>query len=139
VVALGRLERLRGDYEAAEAHLTEARTLYASSLPPDHPAQAGPLRELGYVRVVTGAFEEAEPLLRQALAILGQDPYANPYYRAELQWLLGSTLTHLGRYEEAEPYLRASLNLAEERELPAQAARARDALADLAAARDRPR
>ncbi len=137
LVSLGRLERLRKDYEAAAAYLTQARAICAASLRPDHPAQSAPLRELGYVKVETGAFAEAEPLLRHALAIQGQDPYVNPYQRAEAQRLLGVALTRLGRYGEAEGLLRASLRTAEEAERPTQVEQARRALRDLGAARRR--
>jgi tetratricopeptide (TPR) repeat protein len=137
LVALGWLERLRGNYGAATAYLTRARALFASTLRPDHPWQAGPLRELGHVKVEAGAFAEAVPLLRQSLQIQEQNPPPHPYNRAEAQRLLGVALTHLDRYEEAEAVLRASLRTAEAGTRPGQAEQVLRALGDLAAARSR--
>jgi serine/threonine-protein kinase len=138
LVALGRLERLRKNYGAATAHLTRARAIYVASLRADHPWQAKVLREFAHVKVETGAFAEAEPLLRQTLAIQGRNPFVNPYQHAEAQRLMGVTLTHLGRYEEAEIRLRASLRTAEEGERPDLAEQARQTLLDLSVARRRP-
>jgi serine/threonine-protein kinase len=138
LVALGRLERLRGDYEAATAHLARARAIYAASLQPGHPRQAEVLLELGHVEVMTGAFAEAEPLLRESLAIQEQNAPPQPYRLAVTRRLLGVALTHLGRYGEAEPLLRASLRTAEALERPDLAEPARQALRDLATARSRP-
>ncbi|HLT47546.1 MAG TPA: tetratricopeptide repeat protein [Rubricoccaceae bacterium] len=136
--ALGRLERLRGNYDMATAHLARARAIFGAALRTDHPWQAKVLLELAYVKVATGAFTEAELLLRETLAIQGHNPYVNPFQHAEALRLLGVTLTHLGRYDEAEPLLRASLRTAEAWERPDLAVQAREALHALPEAQRQP-
>jgi tetratricopeptide (TPR) repeat protein len=87
-VALGALERKRRAW------------------PPEPPISvAGTLAVLGQVLVARDRAKDAEPLLRECLAIRKQALPAGHWLIAETEALLGDCLSRLGRHADAEPLL----------------------------------
>jgi tetratricopeptide (TPR) repeat protein len=106
LVALGNGQRTLARFDAAERHLCEALTLADASFAPTDPQLAGPLNALAVLFKYSGRFDEAEPLLTRALAILaGQD---HPDAATILHNLGG--LHHARRdFAAAEPFARRAV------------------------------
>jgi tetratricopeptide (TPR) repeat protein len=79
----------------------------ASTNRSDHPNLAGSLSNLALLLLSQQSYGEAEPLVREALAIRERAMPAGHWQRASSVSLLGELLVAQGRLEEAEPLLLA--------------------------------
>ncbi len=114
------LREKRGDLKGAEPLLREALAIAAVSLGPQHPDRAVYLRNLASVLLDQGRAAEAEPLAREAVAVLRQ---ASPtsWRVADAESVLGGSLAAEGRFAEAEPLLVGAVEaLAKEPEIDAR-------------------
>jgi tetratricopeptide (TPR) repeat protein len=128
--------------EAAQL-VTELLGDARKQLPKDSPQLAGMLAQLGLSLLQVRAFTEAEPLLRECLAIREQnEPDAWTTFSA--QSLLGGSLLGQKKYAEAEPLLLKGYAGMKQRErsIPPQGAtaipEALDRLIELCTATNRP-
>jgi serine/threonine protein kinase/Flp pilus assembly protein TadD len=100
----------KGDLQAAEAAVRQSVAIFTQSSP-GIPDLAPSLDTLAGILVATGRPSEAEPLARDAVAIMqkayGQD---HPYVALETV-TLGDALAGLGRVSEAEPLYRRALEI----------------------------
>ena len=95
-----------GDWERAETPCRESLRIYLELLPRDHMVVSRPMTLLGRILVHQERFTEAEPLLREALAIRrARRGFPGDWKTAKTESILGACLTGLKRYEEAEPLL----------------------------------
>lgn len=101
---LAGLHLWRGELAAADSVYREAHALMRETLPADHPDVAMVVLGLGEVAALSGRAEDAEPLLREALAI-GEKSFGAHWKVAEARSVLGDCLSRLGRVEEAERLL----------------------------------
>ena len=67
--ALGRLERVRGDYDKAKGHFHRALAL-RERWAPSSAEHAGTLNNLGIVAWISGHLDDAQELYTQALAVV---------------------------------------------------------------------
>ena len=82
---------------------------FAQKLRPGHPGIAVPLLGLGRVMLHYNQPAKAEEFLREALDIRRNALPAGHWEIAEIESVLGGSLTQLGRFEEAETLLLASV------------------------------
>lgn len=107
----------QGVYEEAEQLARTALALRRKLLPPDHPDLANSIYGVAAM-IVDRVPEEAEPLLREVLAIR-QAAFSKEDMRVVLATgRLGDCLRRLGRYDEAESLLLASYAMANETQGP---------------------
>jgi len=101
----------RGDYEQAQARLTEALEMRRRL----HGAESAPVAEtlsdLGNVSLELGKPRVAEDLLRQSLAMYQRIGMADTTEATEVMNELASLLTFVGRYEESNRLLEAALRI----------------------------
>jgi eukaryotic-like serine/threonine-protein kinase len=91
-------------WEEAEPLCREATGLWTEDFGPGSVQRANALAYVGYVRLRHRRYVEAEPLLRECLAIREQkEAGAWPMYSAKS--MLGEALVGLSKYAEAEPLL----------------------------------
>jgi hypothetical protein len=96
---------------AAEQKYAEAETLYGQTLEsrcrvlgPRHARTTDTMESRREARIRAGKYAEAEPLLRECLAIQKQAA-PDGYPRFHTESLLGQSLLHQAKYAEAEPLL----------------------------------
>eukprot|EP00903_Cladosiphon_okamuranus_P011386 g10730.t1 len=102
-----------GREEETESLLRRALEIQTKKLGPDHPEVANTLHSLGVCVREAGNTDEAEDLLRQALAIRkekGNDPLS----LARIQYSLGVCVYKTGRPQEAEEELKEALAIRKE-------------------------
>jgi tetratricopeptide (TPR) repeat protein len=113
------------------------------SLPKDSPKHAEVLAQYGSILLQAKAFGEAEPLLRECLAIR-EAAERDAWTTFDTRSLLGGALLGQGRHAEAEPLLRRGYEgmMAREKAIPPRGAtrvtEALDRLIELYAATNRP-
>ncbi len=100
-----------GDWVRAEQSAREALGRYQQLFPSDHVFIARPLTRLGWALVELHRYEEAEPLLVEALQIREKRKPPGHWKTAKTKSILGSCYVGLGRFEGAEPLLRDSYPL----------------------------
>ena len=88
---IGDVRRLQGDPTGAESHLARALEILRLRLPEAHPQLVDCLLPLARIRLENGRPDEAEPLLREALAVLEASAPEDPR-RAEVERLLDDRL-----------------------------------------------
>jgi serine/threonine protein kinase/tetratricopeptide (TPR) repeat protein len=119
--------------------LAEARR----TLPKDSPQMAGRLAQIGTSLLQQKQWTEAEPLLRECLAIR-EKTQSNVWFTFNTQSMLGGALLGQKKYAEAEPLLRKGYEGMKQREktIPPQAVsrivEALDRLIDLSTATNKP-
>jgi eukaryotic-like serine/threonine-protein kinase len=100
----------QGDFEGAIPPLRSALEIRQKKLAAGHPAIITAEVRLGEALVAAHHLGEAEPLLRQAVASAGAEPFQLPAWQiAEAGNAYGECLKMLGRAREAEPLLTQSL------------------------------
>jgi tetratricopeptide (TPR) repeat protein len=97
------LHYYQGEYDLAEQDARNALKIIAAKIPKGTSYYAAVYGALGRVFNKTGRSREAEPLLREALAIRKTSPRRNDVGLA--LGFLGECLVVQKRYAEAEPYL----------------------------------
>ena len=109
-VNLARILRLHGRPAEATPLLQSATpVLQATTDLGNRNIYAVALKEQSYPLLERGAADRAEPLLREALAILSKNyPRAFSPAIPEIESMLGACLTAQGRYDEAEGLLKAA-------------------------------
>ena len=114
---------------AAEQKYAEAETLYGHVLEirrrvlgPRHAGTTDTMEFWGETRIRAGKYGEAEPLLRECLAIQTQAA-PESYARFHTESLLGQSLLHQAKYAEAEPLLLSGYAGLAQRETRMPAAR----------------
>jgi non-specific serine/threonine protein kinase/serine/threonine-protein kinase len=101
---LALLYRDHGKPDQAEPLYAEVLTGYRRQYGPSSLAVIGPLASLGDTLLQQRKYAEAEPLLRECLAICEQK-LPNSVLRFRAQGLLGASLAGQQKYAEAEPLL----------------------------------
>lgn len=102
--------RLRGDEEEVERLLRLKVKLERESLPPEHWRLGSSLVSgLARALIVSGEYTEAEPLLREGVAILESSLGADHSWVATGRGMLAACLFGLGQDAEGESLVRASL------------------------------
>ncbi len=101
---LGTLLGRMGRHEDALPFHREALEVHRRALPEDHPDVADSLAGLGAVLLDLQKYVEAEPLLRECLAIR-KEKLPDHWLRFNALSLLGGALARQGKFEEAEPLL----------------------------------
>jgi tetratricopeptide (TPR) repeat protein len=121
------LEEL-GRYAEAETWRRKWLAVVKERVGPEHPAYGGELASLGLNLLKQSKWTDAEPALRECLALreklaAGQDPSVLPWQVANVKSMLGEALAHLQGYSAAEPLLLAGYEGLKEHEatLPPQA------------------
>jgi len=104
-----------GKLDLAEAMIRDALRLARKALPAESSLLGAILAQAGWVRLLAGASAEAEPLLREALAIR-QKLQPGVWSTFATQSQLGGALLGQKKYAEAEPLLRAGYAGLKERE-----------------------
>jgi pentatricopeptide repeat protein len=104
---LARASDQAGEGASAEARFGDVLKRRRASLGPEHPDVAATLFDLGENLVRRSKSSDAEPLLRECLAIY-EKKLPQHWRRFEVQNLLGASLLAQGKYADAEPQLIAS-------------------------------
>lgn len=105
-LALAKVYSDAGDWTRAEESCRKSLDLYRRLLRSDHMVVARPLSLLGRILVHLKRFEEAKPLLRQALTIRQtRRNFPGDWKTAKTESVLGACLTGQGKYDEAEQHL----------------------------------
>ncbi len=137
--AFGKAGKTAEFADLARERLAEAR----KALPNDSPQLAGLLAQLGLNFLQQKKWSEAEPLLRECLAIR-EKAQSDMWSTFNTQSVLGGALLAQKKYTEAEPFLRKGYEGMKQREttMPPQAAtripEALDRLIDFYIATDKP-
>jgi eukaryotic-like serine/threonine-protein kinase len=100
----------KGRYDLAEQHAHKALAIAERSSKTSH-AYARATGILGRILSTTGRAREAEPLLREALAVLEPRVPTRSNPMATMLGNLGECLTIQNRYAEAEPLLKESYQI----------------------------
>src|SRR5260370_30651783 len=93
-----------------------------SVLGPRHARPNDTMAALGETRNLAGRYAEAEPVLRECLAIQRQTA-PDDHRRFRTESLLGQTLLHLNRFSESEPLLLSGYEGLKQREARLTASR----------------
>jgi tetratricopeptide (TPR) repeat protein len=101
---MGLLLRRKGQLSEAEQHFREALQI-ARDTTSGYPFTANTLNGLADVRLEQGAAAEAEPMFRQALALLDETGTPEQWKFGIVHYGLGRALTALGRHADAEKEL----------------------------------
>ena len=101
--SLGQAYQEAGRWTDAQKLLEETLRLYRAGDISENPDAAGTMAKLGLTLICQGQFAQAEPPLRDALAIFAKLPPDWP--AAYTQSLLGAALAGETKYAEAEPLL----------------------------------
>jgi serine/threonine-protein kinase len=112
--ALGELQRLRGDYKAAEATLSEALALSTRVHGREAPDTARALNHLSKVQIATGRAADAEASARRALAVTRAALGPAHADIAESLMNLAAALFTRGDDRQAEPLFREALAMRRE-------------------------
>lgn len=104
---LAKLYADMGQPVKAEIHARKALDLHVKIYVDDHRFVARPRTLLGRILVAQDRWAEAEPLLREAIAIREQRLPPQSWKTAKSRSILGCALAGLGRFEEAEPLVLA--------------------------------
>jgi tetratricopeptide (TPR) repeat protein/predicted Ser/Thr protein kinase len=107
---LGDVQALAREYDESEANLKEAVAILTKSAGIDHPSTAGARLRLGEMYFRSGRWEQAEPLLRDALMSQQRSPQGQND-ATETRKTLGALEFGRGNLSEAAALLR--LNLAQ--------------------------
>ncbi len=107
---LGDVQRSRGEFDAAEKLLTEARTIGEEQFAADDPARSENLLNLGKLRHDQGRYHESEAYLRQALQLRESQRDFAPLEVAEVELQIARVLSATSRRPEAEQLLRKLLD-----------------------------
>jgi tetratricopeptide (TPR) repeat protein len=94
-----------GEFEEAEAMMTDGLAMRRALLGNDHPDIANSLVQLGMVAVATGDHERALALSREAERILDASLPPDHWRSAVARSVEGASLSGLGRFDEAETLL----------------------------------
>jgi serine/threonine protein kinase len=108
-------------FDRAQAVFRELLDAQARKLPADHPATAGTLVRLGLCLLNAGKPAEAEPVLRNGLAIR-QKKQPDHWTTFNAQSLLGASLLGQHHYADAEPLLQQGYEgmMARDKVIPSQ-------------------
>jgi serine/threonine protein kinase len=106
MVHLARAYDVARKYSEAALLCQEALAIQRRQMPVDELALTGPLSTLGLIRLHAGRLGEAEPLLREHLAI-SQKKQPDNWKTFDAQSMLGGALLGQQKYAEAEPMLLA--------------------------------
>ncbi|MGD2129284.1 MAG: tetratricopeptide repeat protein [Lysobacterales bacterium] len=110
----GVLER-KGDLEAGLVHRREALAITEQIYPPGHSERARMQSNLGSSLSKLGRYQEAQGVLRQALAIYDRIYHGEPNPRvAAAENNLGRALQQAGQYADAEAHVSKARDLARE-------------------------
>jgi serine/threonine-protein kinase len=107
--ALAKLHASLGEGKVASRLADEALAMSRALLGPEHPEMAWPLRNSAIVLLAQERAVDAEPLLRQSLALLEKSRPAGHYQTARVRLFLGDCLLRLGRDEEAERQIQQGM------------------------------
>lgn len=102
-----RTDLARGDYAAAAAGFEAALELRRRRLPDGHPDLAEGLNNLGSIYGYVGRYAEAEPLLRQAVAIWTETLGPEAADTLQARFNLAFNMLDQGRYPEGASEARA--------------------------------
>jgi tetratricopeptide (TPR) repeat protein/predicted Ser/Thr protein kinase len=102
-LSLAKLYADMGDPVKAEAHARKTLDLHLKIYAEEHRYVARPKTLLGRIFVAQDRWAEAEPLLREAIAIREKRLPPRSWKTAKTRSILGAALAGLGRFEEAEP------------------------------------
>ena len=108
--ALGNLERSERNFEVARGHYERALQIHQRVLPAKHPFIMTDMRNLAGLMHAAGDSDEAEQLLRQAIALQQQVLDQHPHL-AETLHDLGWLLNDQGRFDEAEEAFQKALSI----------------------------
>jgi tetratricopeptide (TPR) repeat protein len=115
--AIGSALRGLGDYDEARRVLERARDLWESQQP-RHAQLATTYHLLGWVQHGRGDYDAAEQSYRRALAILAEQPDADPLTIAATEFNLAWLLGEAGQEEECEQLLQRVLEVRKARLQP---------------------
>src|SRR5207253_2392856 len=101
---LGEIYWKQGKLAAAESLFREALEGRRRTVGPNHPTTANVLASLGEMKLEQKRYADAEPLLREAIAIYEKSAPTD-WRRSYTQAMLAATLAGLGRRTEAAPLL----------------------------------
>ena len=108
---LGSLQLSRGNYDAAEPHLTRALAIREKIADRDHPDLARSQNNVGALYIAQGKLAKAEPLLKRALAIrnkaFGRE---HPDVAASLE-NLAMLYSALGKHAQAESLFTSAIEI----------------------------
>ncbi|MEN3330879.1 MAG: hypothetical protein V7641_244 [Blastocatellia bacterium] len=107
---LGHYQEAQKYYQQANDAYQKARPLLENTLGPDHPEVATSINDLAVIDAAQGKYAEAEPLLKQSLAILEKVvDQPDDRYLVDPIMNLAECYNAQGKYDEAEAlYNRAS-------------------------------
>jgi non-specific serine/threonine protein kinase/serine/threonine-protein kinase len=129
------VQRLRGDYAAAEVSYREVLTRRKRALGPTHPLTMRATWQVARALVQRGRFAEGDVFAREALEIGRQSPPGDENLAEAWYWLAGA-LDGQGRKAEAETALRSSITYHDKSgDIGSQDCPALNALARMLAAR----
>ena len=110
LINLGAIEFNRGRYAEAERYDREALEIMRDWYGSDHPETASAMTVLGRALFYQDRPDEAEPLLREALAVQEQVYGDHPRVASALNDLSG-VLMHRGEFDEAERFSRRQIEI----------------------------
>ncbi|MCA9309896.1 MAG: serine/threonine protein kinase [Phycisphaerales bacterium] len=108
--AIGSTYRGLGMYEQSIEQLSRSVDLYTESVGPDDPLTIDAMSTLASALHDDGRYEEADDLIRDAMARSDARPREN-LDSGLLRSQLGANLTAMGRYDEAGPVLEEALDI----------------------------